>query len=834
MKLRIAIQMAMAPMILGYVPGSSAQSSIEEIIVSSPIRDSQAAAIEAKRNAFNVKDIISSDGIGRFPDQNLADSLGRLPGLAIERDQGQARFINFRGSPFRWTSIAFDGIDVLGAENGRIPRFDSFPSVITSSVEANKAITPDMPGEAVAGFIDIKTFSPFDKEGFGLSLEGGAGTQQLGDGDVEKLNGRLSWSNDEFGAVVYGSRNSREQTTDNREFNLGLVPGGLQVNELDFRSYEITREDNAYGGSLEYRPNETTRLFASTLFSEFTDFEQRNQFVFEFLDDDNPGFGIAGVPLAPTTGYQPVVLASRALEDGEYNNFTRTSTLGADFELADWRIEARLNYTKTGNTTFLPIPRSVGGAIAASYDLTDVLNPQLNLFEVGTQTPLDINNVNYALDLGIVVNFGLDSEATKLKFDAERDIQMFGLPSVLKLGLSVDQRQARGGQALAVGGFPGSVDIDTFVTPKLWNSDFDNTIGGPIYDNPGLIEAWGAAVGGINAPFDADSLVAIDEDINAAYAMVSHDFDWGSFIWGARIETTDYTSAGPDLGIAFSDDFVNVLPSAHLNFDLNDDVKLRISASTGLSRPTYQEWRASAIVDPTDRTAVGGNPTLDAETTWGLDASLEWYFAPASIMSVAAFHRSIDDVLYADRVNVDGGIYDPSEAGNIYELTGFANGNDGELNGLEINFVGQATDLLPEPFDGFGVSVNLTFLDSEFTTLNGNSFSLPGTSDSITNASLFYEKWGLSARINYMWRDAWLSTTEADGLAEFWDEQERMDFSLRYILPEDWFSGSQVTLFANVNNLNDDRDLRYVNTPATPNQFEGFGRFYVLGARWDI
>ncbi len=96
-------------------------------VTATPIRDSQAAAIAQKRAADNVVDIISADTIGRFPDQNLADSLGRLPGLAIERDQGQARFINFRGAPFRWTAIAFDGIDVLGAENGRIPRLTRSP-----------------------------------------------------------------------------------------------------------------------------------------------------------------------------------------------------------------------------------------------------------------------------------------------------------------------------------------------------------------------------------------------------------------------------------------------------------------------------------------------------------------------------------------------------------------------------------------------------------------------------------------------------------------------------------------------------------------------------------
>ena len=134
----------------------AAQSEIEEItVMASPIRDSLASALTTKREARNVLDVIAADTIGRFPDQNLADSLGRLPGLAIERDQGQARFINMRGAPFRYSSIAFDGISVLGAENGRTPRFDAFPSVITQSVEANKAITPDLPGESIAGFINI-------------------------------------------------------------------------------------------------------------------------------------------------------------------------------------------------------------------------------------------------------------------------------------------------------------------------------------------------------------------------------------------------------------------------------------------------------------------------------------------------------------------------------------------------------------------------------------------------------------------------------------------------------------------------------------------------------
>jgi len=833
-----ALNILMATTMLA-APVAMAQETDEEsvqetvVVTATPIRDSQAAAIEAKRQAPNVVDIISADTIGRFPDQNLADSLGRLPGLAIERDQGQARYINFRGAPFRFTAIAFDGIDVPGAQNGRIPRFDSFPSVITSAVEANKAITPDMPGEAVSGFINIKTFSPFDAEGLSVSAEAGYGEQELGGGPVNKYNGRLSWSNDTLGWVVFGSFNRRVQNTDNREFDLELDDAGeLVVNELDFRSYFVEREDTAYGGQLEMRPQggAIDRVFASTLFTEFVDEEERNQYAFDIAG----GAGAIGSAVAPgETGYQPLVLVNRLLEDGKYDNSTWTTTLGADFDLGGWFVEGRLNYTETEDNTFLPIPFSAGATVAGSYDLTDVNAPAFTVFEPFTQTPRSINGLDYAVNLGLLIDAALDNEAVKLKLDGERDMDLFGRATTLKTGFQYDTREATGNSfAQDVGGFPPAVNIDEFGTGVEWYSDFNNSIGATYYRNDAIRGAWADAVGGLEADIGGDLLISIEEDIFAAYAMATSEFQGGNIVYGARVEATDYTSDGPAINVAYSDDYVNVLPSAHLNLDLRDDVKLRFSASTGVSRPTYNELRASASVDPTNQTVIGGNPTLDAETAWGGDVSLEWYFAPASLLSVGAFYRNVDDVIYADSTTIDGGLYLDSAAGEEWTLVGFVNGKDGHLSGLEANFLGTAEDLLPEPFDGFGASANLTLLDSEFETNSGNTFSLPGTSDMVWNASVFYEKFGLSARINYQYRDAWLSTTENDSLGEFWDAQERVDASLRYNLPWE-FGQSRFTVFANGNNLTDETDVRYIETPATPNQVEGYGRRWLIGVRVD-
>ncbi|MFV8816146.1 TonB-dependent receptor [Haliea sp. E17] len=793
-----------------------AVAPMEEVyIIGTYIRDSNQAAIDAKRLADNYVDIVSADTIGQFPDQNLADSLGRLPGLAIERDQGQARYINLRGAPFRYTSIAFDGIDVPGAENGRIPRFDSFPSVITSRVEANKAILPSMPGESVAGFINIHTFNPFDQEGFSFASDIGSGEQDLGGGDVSKYALRGSWSNDNVGLMLFGSQNSREQITDNREYSLDRNEAGeLLVDELDFRSYKVTREDEAYGGHLEFRGDGALeRLFVSTLYSEFVDREERNQFVFSALEEQ-----------VGTTGEDVLWAVSRALEAGKYENSTDTSTLGADFAAAGWDLEARINYTETTFGMNLPLPRSVGAVVQGDYDLSDLEDPLLYLDQ-------DLSSLQYSRDLGIHYVQKLDIEATKYKLDATRESEWFGQPATFALGLAWDSRDADGYVATPlVGAFPSSINVDDYNTGKGWDSNTTNSIGGTYYDNKGLRNAWATdgdlSIAGKISP---DDMIVLEEDILAAYVQAKTGFDWGNLIAGVRVEQTDYTSEGTlgDEPISVEEKFTNWLPSLHLNVDLADDLKWRTSFSSGINRPTYSEWRAAASIDVIQQTVTGGNPTLDPEEAMGVDTALEWYFAPASLVSVGAFYRQIENVIYTDVSAIDGGTYLPSAAGEQWEFYGAVNGNDGEMQGLELNLIAHADHYLPEIFSGFGVSANVTFLDSEFETLEGDNLRLPGTSDMIYNASLFYENFGLSARLNYQWRDEWISPIEDP--TEYWGEQERLDLSLVYTLPLDW-EGFAVSVYANANNLTDETDVRYDGN-GTINQAESYGRRYLLGFR---
>ena len=236
----------------------------EVVVVARPILDAQAAAIAQQRDADNIVSIVAADAVGRFPDQSAAAALSRVPGVAIERDQGQERYVQLRGAPERWTVVAVDGMNVLGAEE-RLFRFDSVPAVVISSLEIYKTLTPDQPAEALAGRINIVTASPFDEQGFHVSGDVGAGLMQLGDGPQRQGSVRVSWSNDRFGVTAALAHYRRDQTTDNREINWSRDGNLATPDDFSFRSYQLERENNAGQLGLEYRFDNGDRIFASSL-----------------------------------------------------------------------------------------------------------------------------------------------------------------------------------------------------------------------------------------------------------------------------------------------------------------------------------------------------------------------------------------------------------------------------------------------------------------------------------------------------------------------------------------------------------------------------------------
>ena len=802
--------------------GLKAQVIEEVLVVAKPIKASQQAAIEAKRAANNVADIISADAIGRFPDQNLADALGRVPGIAIERDQGQARYVSFRGTPKRYTTTAFNGISIPGVENGRIPRFDAYPAVITSQVVANKAITPDMPGESVSGYINIKTFSPSDIKGFSGSVEGGLGEQKLGGGGIDKGNLRLSYSDDRFGVLVYGSYNNRKQVTDNREPTYGGTEGALLPNRIDFRNYKLEREDEAYGGTLEFYLENGGRIYFNSLNTKFTDREQRNDF----------RVYLSGVPAQTGTAERGNI--RRLLEYGTYVNKTQVNTFGIDVPLGDWDVQASYSNIETTFDTYLPIPYFIGGGQVSNvfYDLSDPQDPIVRFDE-------NLAEVGYAVHLLVDAIGGLYTDNDQFKVDVARE-NAWG---ELKFGAKFDDRSASGGGApLATIAKPYPVDScpATDYVDGPWSTTLDNGIGGFYADNRGLRDCLEAA-GATRADFPDNELLSIDETLLSGYVMQTFEMAWGNIIAGVRVEDTEYETDGSRLvgavpePLSVKRSYTNVLPSVHVNYDFTDEQKFRASFSTGLSRPSYIEARAAASISEIGTAITGGNPFLKQEESWGVDLAYEWYFDEASLFSLTVFHREIDNVIFDSSEKVDGSIYsDTAVPGELWDLTAFGNGKDGKLQGIEVAFTGRLDNYIDGFFSGFGVEANLSLIDSEFTDPSGTKLELPGQSDTNYNLSLFYENYGFSARVTYRYRSSWLDETETASVyglsgASYWAPQERVDLALRYSLYE--LTGYRASIIVDFNNLTDETDLRYSGAKWNPNQSESFGRRFLVGVR---
>ena len=180
---------------------------------------------------------------------------------------------------------------------------------------------------------------------------------------------------------------------------------------------------------------------------------------------------------------------------------------------------------------------------------------------------------------------------------------------------------------------------------------------------------------------------------------------------------------------------------------------------------------------------------------------------------------------------------DAAEPGDLWDLSGFGNGRDGELKGIEVSFTGRLDNYMDGFLSGFGVEANLTSVSSEYTLPSGVTLQLPGQSDLTYNFSVFYEDHGLSARLSYRFRDAWLDETESAGvfgLAEgvYWDEQTRLDLSVRYSLEA--FTGYNASLFLNMNNITDETDIRYTARAWNPNQVESYGKRYLVGIRFSL
>jgi len=727
-------------------PDSDAGDEGDTITVtgSRPIAESEAAALDIQRASESLVSVAASDSVGRLPDQNIAQAAGRLPGVAVERDQGQARYISLRGAPKNWTTLSFDGINIVSPE-GRDARFDSIPSAIASQIIVSKAVTPEMPGETVAGNVNVITRSAFDYAGAHFAGKVGGGLAELGNRTQIEASAvasdRFDVGGGEIGVLVSGSYYQRDMITDNFENDYERVsadtrPGSASrfwVAETENKLYRLTRKNWSVSGRLDYKPDADNTISLSSIYTIFTDDEARDNYRFDL--DDRQGDLVANsaactttVNTAPTTsGYADVCTGNTPQKGTVYGIDIRqrstlrafrqsifTNTLAGEHKFADgWKLNWVGNYTEskddrsvTGEVTW-DSPSTRNQRPTVSYDFTNPNVSSLSLFttrQLASPTRYTAGTAVTAIDTftkpasSFTVLDAVDTtKAYTGKVVLSRETGFAGGDAVFKVGAQFDQRTKTADEQqillntaaqFATIGLP--TDFNQFTSSETFQGALPMGYTFQYFDTNKMKAVSKAARAAFAFAPNTANNYEVREQVYAGFAMATVKYDWGSILGGVRVEhiknsgeaiATVGTVSGP---VKAESSQTMIFPSVHFNFDVDDSKKLRLSFNSGAARADYDQLRPNVVVNDSAQTISGGNPSVKPERAYGVDGYFEWYVRPQGYLMAGLFYKKIKDVLYTQTRTFNSSALDTNGVDRSgYTFTGITNGGEGRLFGAE-------------------------------------------------------------------------------------------------------------------------------------------------------
>src|SRR5690554_4229513 len=145
------------------------EPALEEVIVQG-VRQAELNARERERNKDAFSSIIATDDAGNFADQNVAESLQRLPGITLQKTEGEGRYVAVRGLGPGFVTVSMNGAELasaggdVGGGDSRAFALDALPADLLGSIEVFKSLTPDMDLNSIGGNVNVNTVTAFDRK----------------------------------------------------------------------------------------------------------------------------------------------------------------------------------------------------------------------------------------------------------------------------------------------------------------------------------------------------------------------------------------------------------------------------------------------------------------------------------------------------------------------------------------------------------------------------------------------------------------------------------------------------------------------------------------------
>lgn len=857
------------------VLAQEAPAETEEVVVVGQ-RAAIARAQDLERKADNLVNVVAADDIGQFADQNVAEALQRVPGVSLDRSEGEGRYISVRGLPSSYTPVTVNGVRLGTSDLGSAEvALDSLGSDQLSSIEVSKNVLPDQDADAIGGTVNLTTASAFTRGARRLQVRAEGYYNEFADkwGPEVAVNFSKLFLNDTLGVAGSLSYSKRDiegddlQSTQNPAFRSG--PGGrfLRLEEIDLRREVGERTRFNASLNLEYRPSDVAQWFLRTTFSQLEDNDVQYQNEWEIRRGTTSAEILA---MRETGGRFDDIEIDKQLFVRESTDRVYSVSAGGLYEPNEWRFDYRLDYALSEYDQ----PVSFRGRfqivdIIADFD-ADIDSVTIRGFKGARGQANDPRDPSkYIFNQVLVEPVKREDEVVTGSFDATRQLEWFGAEDFLKFGLRqrvrdkvVDTEQVQGNRDFGVtlAGVP-LVSVRSFLDddPSLrFFPEKDAVLQ--------LFRSTAAGLAGDPLARRADnSLIndyAISEDTTAAYAMASvNPTDRLRVIAGVRVERTkaggtgffvEYDSdnglgagGGPATIIALPErerEYTEWFPGLHVRWEPSSNIIVRGSYNRALQRPDFDE-RANRIRVSFDasnpvatRELEAGNPNLKPLIADQFDVSVAWYPSRDIALQATAFHKDIKDFFY-DFEGDDGdfgqlGIALPTGAirGVFDEVAATLNGAEATVSGVELSYT-QSYTFLPGPLSGLFAQANVTFVESEATTEPGSNVKLPlpEQPDVVGNLSLGWENDKFSIRVAGNYRDKVLQTVNFSNpeRTRYSAAYETIDVNLRYnVTPS-------IQVYFDAANLGEEADVEYYQGATIPlvRQAEYYGRTFQLGVR---
>ncbi|MDO6446403.1 TonB-dependent receptor [Colwellia sp. 1_MG-2023] len=866
-----------------------AADEIEVIEVTGSFRGALSRGLFEKRNATNSKDTIMSEDVGKMPDLNLAESLQRVPGVAITREGGEGRNITVRGMGATYSQVTLNGMQIPastggldssgGVNRGRSFDFNMFGSELFGQMDIHKTYAASLEEGGVASTVSLHTLRPLDKPGFHAtgSLQSSYNIQN---GDTNpRINGFVSntFLEDTVGVLVGVSTSKRtvkqegfgtvrftgphvsgESWADTSSTIINGTPNP-SANNPDFvdgvddpldsmwtprlpRTDLFNQEQsrNSFLVSLQARPMDDLELSLNILDStRDADVESYN-----FFAQFRNVYGTltpTEVTLDPSGRYITAGkfsgVAPRSESRGQYSTSDFNQTVfNADYQLND---DITLSFM-AGKAT------SEHDEEQYRYNLTG----NATTFEYDFTGNSNLPTMSYGYDITDFTNFSwtgphhrrdnVTRENETIRADITWEFNDEG--STLRAGYTSNSRVIDSTHTRQPGGLTSPNDPSASNTKSLSSiaSDFGDTIGAP----SGMFSDWLVAdiavarqeySAGTFLPDNRSGNYVVSEDTEGFYVDVDYYFNELTVNAGVRYVETTVSGDASDL----EETYDNTLPALNLTYNVTDDLLVRAAWSKNVVRPNPQSLTGQVIGTPINGSASVSNPGVGPETVTSIDVSAEWYFADESYVAFVYFQKDITDAITSTTQN---GVTLPAEYAEIIATDPIYNVGSPSYDPSAVdayatnqwNLTTQSNSSEVDEISGFEIAARYVFpigvgIDANYTRIKSDDI-VQGLSENAYNLGVFYENDTFGARLYVNARDDYQTGGSANGnLTQNNTGPTRVDFSSSYNFSETWTATLEVI------NLTNEQERNFTTGPTGDmnliREYNSTGTELILGVR---